>query len=217
MEEGCKIYDESASVRSRLAELGLTPEVLLDSIEYGVRHKFDCTSFAPRILGGFLIWGKGTEELRMKLGTDGWIPTSTNNLEGIKSPNGEVGIVVSAGDSATGIKENTPTNRNDKGIGTVSFIANNQLHFTDHFTDSDFPRPIRAAPLKTWLLLHQVDDEAEVIRVELSLPVEISASGFVRKWKERIILKSITFNKVISTNDDDEGDSGDLDINVARR
>ncbi|MCH7744927.1 MAG: hypothetical protein IIC84_02510 [Chloroflexi bacterium] len=85
MNELCRIFKEPASVKSRLFELGLTPEALLYSIEYGVRHKFECTPFDPRSLGGFLIWGKGTGALREKLVPAGWKPTNKNNLEAYES------------------------------------------------------------------------------------------------------------------------------------
>lgn len=215
MEEQCTIYDEPASVRSRLFELGLTPEILLDSIEYGVSHKFECTALDPRSFGGILIWGKGTGELRDKLVPDGWTPTNKNNLEAISSPDGETSIVITAGDALTGKvdKNKAPTNRHEKGSEThLAVMYNRQMHFAELHPEFGKPKSPR-----TWLLLHFVDEEAEEVRVELSLPFAISRNGFVLEWKERIILSVIPFTKVIRVNADDEDDSGELNINVARR
>ena len=91
-------------------------------------------------------------------------------------------------------------------------MINQQMDFGE--LHPDFPKPISA---QTRMLLHYIDEEAEEIRSELSLPISITGTGYVEMWKERIILNPIPFTKVILVNVDDEDDGGDIEIEVARR
>lgn len=217
MNESARIFDDDARVTTRLFDLNLTVSDLQFAIQYAASHAFECTQNDVRSLAGYLMYARGTRGLRDRLAPDGWVPTNTRNLEAIASPDGELSIIVASGDAFTGIAGQTPSTRNDKGPLTREAVQGNQLHFTDYYGDSDFPRPTTIPPKQTWILLHYTDKEKDEIRLELSLPVEMSDAGYVHVWQERIVLSPVSFADVGNADDDDDDDDGQLDVPVTRR
>jgi hypothetical protein len=84
--------------------------------------------------------------------------------------------------------------------------------------------PEIAAENWTWFLLHFYDEDADVLRVELSVPVEFvprrtgknPERGVVTKFDPRLILPPIPLGDNIEDEDEDEGDDG-INIDVSRR
>jgi hypothetical protein len=89
-----------------------------------------------------------------------------------------VAIAVTAGDEATGCPDVQPRTGNPKGAMTVAAVAAN-IGPQTLFEADEFRR-------QTWFLLYY-RDEGE-IRAELSLPDNVSASGHIDSWSERIII-----------------------------
>jgi hypothetical protein len=106
-----------------------------------------------------------------------------------------------------------PSTRAEKGPATRDAVLSNQLTFAD--VSEDFPRPESVPGMQTWLLLHHADEAAEEIRLELSLPADMTADGFVVRWHERIILTSVPFTpQPLAT---PEPESEEIDIKIERR
>lgn len=184
---------EGAAAMAALHALGaLTQENLLESVEWGLRHAFDCTRHEPPNVPGFIAWGKIVRALRDRLVPNNWSPNDVKNYSTVVSPTGTDAIAVAAGNPGTGKASEQVATRSSKGPMTRQKIGENQLRlFETVASQFPSPEPLPDVGVRTWLLLHYVDEEAEEIRVELSLPVSIDEDGHVTDWRERIILDPI--------------------------
>jgi len=184
-----------AEATDRLAELGLTVELLQRVIRRADAEATTCTALDPPNLTGFLRWGRTARFLREELIPAGWGFDNPRNLPRTIHPGGEFAIVATSGDSATGVIGFTPTTKYPKGIATVEAVESN-LQLALEFGDDVFGAPGDQDPadhdnLMTWILLfHVAEDE---IRLELSLPDSI-IDGQIASWSERIILPALPYS-----------------------
>ena len=180
------VYVSSADVTTRLDELGLKREDLLEAVHFGSIYAAECTRHDPRSLAGTLLWGKTVRHLRDQLIPAGWNVSDKRNFPLTVHPSGRWAIGVASGDEHTGIPDETPSTRYDRGPATRQVVNTNQLSFAA--VSADFAKLEVGVIKQTWFLLHYRDDDADEIRVELSLPTEMTEDNFVMRWKERIIL-----------------------------
>lgn len=210
----------------RLAELGLTVELIERVIRRADAEAATCTRLDPPILEGLTRWGRTTRFLREELIPAGWSFDNPRNLARTIHPSGEFAIVATSGDELTGVAgqlgqtDLRPATKYPKGYATVRAIEDNE-QLTLEFVDFELPADARTADagaLLTWLLLFHVDDDG--FRVELSLPDAI-VDGRITSWAERIILpvfprEDDTIDTV--TTPDDGGDQdGGIVVEVNRR
>jgi hypothetical protein len=190
MIEEVRIHEGKVAAAGRLHELGVEEETLRKAVEVGLRHAFNCTENDPRNLPGIIAWGKAIRSLRESLVPLGWTRDNSNNYATVVSPGGDTALAVAAADAGTGRSSSTPSTRSAKGPATKDAVHRNQLSFADVVVA--FPKPQEASGAsRTWLLLHHVDEDAEEIRAELSLPSHMDGNGYVDSWLERIILAPI--------------------------
>lgn len=208
------VFWEESRRNARLQQLGLDDQaVLRNSVELAItRYVFDCTPNDPPSLAGILGWGKTTRFLRDQLLPRAWVRNNARNYATVVSPDGSVSIAVAAGDVFTGIRDESPSTRTEKGPATRDAVSRNQLSFVD--LEPTFRGLVEMPGIQTWLLLHYVDDQAQEIRLELSLPASMSDEGFVSTWRERIVLTPIPLVEQ-TPSVIDEGD--EIEVNVQRR
>ena len=204
-----KIRWRPAEVASRLTQLGVNQEILRAGPVWGLRQAVQTTRHDPASFYGIMLWGKTVRHLRDRLVPNGWTIDNKSNYPTTVSPDGTTAIAVAAGDWRTGLRDETPSTRSEKGPATENIVRRNQMQFHDLFPS--FP-----AGVQTWLLLHFFEEEKEEIRVELSLPSSIDGDGFVIEWRERLILDPVPFASSHGTQADDD-DEQDLPIPVVRR
>ena len=203
------IHESAAAVATRLHALGLDSETLLEVVRYAYGYAAECTTHDPPSAGGFLLWEKGIRRLRDLLRPRGWCPITEQNYPTTVHPDGTLAISVAGGDSWTGVNGRIqPSTRNQKGTVTQAVIRRNQLSFWDAHRAQE---PTRK---RTWLLLISVDDHAEAVRCELSLPWGLGPDERVSTWIERIILPCIPYDSVPvrSVGDDDRYPSREVDV-----
>ena len=213
-----RVYVRSAEVTARLNELGLMREDLLEAIHFGSTYAAECTRHDPSSMAGTLLWGKTVRRIRDQLIPDGWDVSDKRNLPLTVHPSGRWAIGVASGDECTGIPDMTPATRYDRGLATRQAVSSNQLSFSTWSVD--WAQEAAASAKQTWFLLHYRDDGADEIRVELALPAEMTPSGFVTQWKERIILGGVgNSSAVMPAALDDSIDSGAdaIDIPVLKK
>jgi hypothetical protein len=180
---GCRVLAEENAVQ-RLAEFGLTVELVERVVRRADADASMCTYLDPPIMEGLTRWARTNRYLREELIAAGWQFDNPRNLPRTIHPGGEFAIVATTGDDLTGLAELLPATKYAKGGATAAAVElNGQL--TLDFGDFDFGRD--PAGLQTWLLLFHTDDEG--FRVELSLPDAIT-DGRITGWAERIILPS---------------------------
>lgn len=204
----------------RLKELGLTLEDLEFALRGADAEARTWSAAAPPIMPGLARWGKTAELLRLRLLPRGW---SQDNPRGLPraigpgpGPGREVAIVATAGDAATGLPKANPANRYPKGIETMKAVERNvqlAFDFSDLFGEAGPDDDV----LATWLLLYNVTPTE--IRAELSLPSDITPTGFVSAWQERILLPVIdlTSPDVTGRGLPERGENRDVTVAVEQR
>lgn len=193
--------------------LQVTTEQLHEAIEVGYIHKSTSTDAEPAGAGSYYVWSKGTAQLRYTLAPFGWTWDSIQNFQRTLREDGRVAIALSSGNAATGLADATPHTRNPKGPTMRTVVEQNQqLSLFDPVTlkavsYEETPEP----ECETWLLLHFQDPHTKEIRVELSLPTEMSGQH-ISSWRHRILLPSLQPDPQVDV--DDDQDDGDDAINV---
>ena len=180
------VYLGFAEVDERLNELDLKRAVLLEAVYFGATYAAECTGHDPSSMAGLLLWGKTVRKLRDLLILSGWNASNKGNFPLTVHPGGGWAIGVASGDEYTGIPDETPSTRYDRGPATRRVVHGNQLSFAA--LSSDFAELDAALTKQTWFLLHYRDEDADEIRIELSLAAEMTPDNFVTRWAERIIL-----------------------------
>lgn len=213
----CVVYQDPPEVASKLSEMGLSYEILRESIDYGQLHWSSCTRNDPPSVPGILAWGKTMRRLRELLIPHGWSALNEYGLPLVVNPTGSIAIAVTAGDEGTGDPSRASRTKYAKGPVTVSFIEQNGFQlslFEDDEIVQTVKRRDRNSDCMTWILLiHRAKGE---IRCELSLPSIIDYDGRGSQCVERIFLEPAHFDP--EGNDFMQEDSGeDFTIEISRR
>jgi len=183
------LYTEINDVHSRLKQLGLTVDSLLNAIEQGYLSRTRLTAHHPKIFYGLSMWAETVAALRDNLRPTSWFKVDDSNYEITVNEDSTIAIAVTTGDENTGLAAFTPSNKCPKGAYTVDAVATNQQ--LDLFADL-LPPPDEESCFTTWILLvHVAENE---VRSELSLPSEM-VGGKIKTWKERIILPTLPKEK----------------------
>jgi hypothetical protein len=172
----------------RLAELGLSVEIVERVVRRADAEASICTLLDPPIMEGLTRWGRTNRFLREELLPVGWTFDNPRNLPRTIHPSGQFAIVATTGDELTGLLDLLPATKYAKGYATVQAVETNEqltLDFVDFDLGAADGQARNASDLLTWLMLFHVDDEG--FRVELSLPDAIF-EGRITSWAQRIIL-----------------------------
>ncbi len=182
-----RVLAERAAI-GRLAEFGLTAELVERVVRRADAEASMCTALDPPIMEGLTRWGRTNRFLREELIPVGWSFDNPRNLPRTIHPSGEFAIVATTGDELTGLAELLPATKYAKGYATARAVGINEqlaLDFGDLDLGLDDDRAAGARDAATWLLLFHVDEDG--FRAELSLPNAI-VDGRITGWAERIIL-----------------------------
>jgi hypothetical protein len=201
----------------RMEQLGVKAEELREAMQIGYAAAAGCTEHDPRSLPGTLAWGKGMGHLRDLTKPRGWTADSASNYETTVHPSNTHGVAIAAGTAETGRTDGlAPRTKTPKGPATSRAVARNaQLSLaqgTDAFRGTG--EPVEDKDRKTWILLHYYDKDLEEIRLELSLPLEMSGKQ-ITAWSERLIIPPLVFSSEIEI-EDLEADVP-IEIDVSRR
>lgn len=208
------IVHEGALAQTRLADLGLTYEIIRDAILAGELARSSCTANDPPTIPGTLAWGRTTRRFREDTVLLGWRASEADHLSTCVDPTGTIAVAVTMGDQGTGNPQADPRTKHPKGPATAAAIERNnqQLGLFDAHEPgpTEKPEPSRAV---TWLLLI-ARGEME-IRCELSLPGQIGVDGRIEFWTERIMLNAVPIEPTPNFEKLDE--PADFDFDVKRR
>jgi hypothetical protein len=179
------LHREIDDVVDQLGELGLTADMAHRVLARAEADARSVTPNHPVNAEGWFRWANSVSYLREELIPAGWTRARSLNFELVVRPGGMVAIAVTAGDEATGCPEVQPRTGNPKGAMTVAAVVAN-IGSQTLFEVDEFRR-------QTWFLLYH-RDEAE-IRAELSLPDNVSSSGYIDSWSQRIIIPPYPLGK----------------------
>jgi hypothetical protein len=180
---GARVLAEEEAA-GKLAELGLTVEIIERVVRRADAEASMCTALDPPIMEGMTRWARTTRFLREELIPRGWRFDNPRNLPRTIHPGGEFAIVVSTGDELTGLLDALPATKYLKGEATVRAVEMNEQLALD-FPDFDLGPRDGAGEILTWFLMYRASEDE--FRVELSLPDAI-ADGRITSWAERVIL-----------------------------
>jgi len=207
---------EAAAAPDRLAELGLTVELVERVLRRADAEASMCTPLDPPIMEGLTRWGRANRYLREELVPAGWRYDNPRNLPRTIHPGGEFAIVAATGDDLTGLAGLLPRTKYRKGEATARAVQVNGQLALDF---GDFDRRLSDGSgddgdLLTWLLLFHAGEDG--FRVELSLPDAID-DGKITSWAERIILPFLPRDAEVSVGPAQARPGGDVVVAVSRR
>lgn len=213
MEQLSRVY-KGADRDARLADLGLTAQIVTTAVEAGEAESRQCTDNDPPMARGLTRYFRTVRVLRDGTARLGWKRDNPRNLARTVSPTGEYAIVPALGDERTGNPSAMPSTKYDKGTTIMEAIGvNHQLTLFEVAGDQPVEE-LDGPSITTWILLYHITEDE--IRYELSLPVQ-STDGFITRWSERIIFPPLARepHPVVGSPDDEYGE--EIDILVARR
>ncbi len=211
-----KVYSAPDEVSSRLAELGVRAEVLIEAVQRGQAARASCTPNHPAPFAGIYAWAETVASLRELLRTEGWTREDSGNLPLTVNRAKRVSLIVSTGDENTGTSV-SPCTRSSKGPRTESAVTINALQMT-LFDVRLRPEDLDESNGKmTFLLLFHFDINASEVRCELSRPVEMNGEGQVSGWAERIILPTSPLGGNASRVPNDVPETPPVVVNIRRR
>ncbi len=122
------IRERLTEVTDSLSALGLSIEVLRDSILAGETARDMCTANDPSNAAGFDAWARSIRNLREQLIALGWTRSDAGGLPVVISPSGSLAVTVATGDEGTGKPELTPKTKYPKDRTTVAVVTCNRTH-----------------------------------------------------------------------------------------
>src|SRR5713101_789779 len=209
------ILQKPAEVIDRLAELGVSYEILSSAIIAGEIARDGCTANDPVNTRGFVAWSRTVRILRELLIPKGWTRRDERGLPLVVSPDGKIAIVVGLGDEMTSRPDCTPKTKYAKGPATVAVINRNvQLRLFGEVEIEDANDVVVDPNIETYVLLRH--RTADVAKAELSVPASSDDDGRISSWSKRIILPDISLAP--NTGGDNPRDSGEkIEVSVVRR
>lgn len=211
-------------VDHRLAELGLTRDLLLEAVRAVAAAQAGCTDNDPPAARFWDGWRMGTRRLRELMRPLGWEKDDTDTFSVIVNHEARARIVVVNSAEGTGRVPGAPLNVAKKGPRSRdAALANGQLVFDMAGFAEERARRLRlaeaATKFATWGLCVFVD--GDTVRAELSQATAFRR-GFAVEWQERIILigdgtPAFDAVTIVPPDADDDGLSPDFEIDVRRR
>jgi len=170
---------------------------------------------SPKASPGYFAWDAGITRMRQIFRREGWESGDDNGIELILNRDFRRKITVMNADAGVCDLNRSPRNRTLKGPAAEKITdLNNQL---DLFR-REHPRETKANAFDLWQLC--VFDDGQLVRAEMSRPIEFS-SGYFIGYSERIwILRPGDWERIaIETSSDGIGESAgkDFEINIRRK
>ena len=216
------LVKEPVQVESRLQQLGLTKEILLEVVGAMVSERNSCTDNEPACAPGMKSWIGGTRRLREILLPKGWIKDDFGQVPSAVNPDLGIKVAVCNTDDGTGLEDRSPQNRSRKGAMGDAIVSNNHQQLFSFVNDASLKGnvvPFAAVELRSspifWYLC--VFAEGEIVRAELSCPIS-SESGYFSNFLERIMILDVDgFNGDGAKKHDSPSDDGGYEITISRK
>lgn len=208
-------------IETDLNRLGIDPLVFKTAVEEGVRAFMREGESSAKSAAGYNAWNSILKTLRQEVKLAKWGNNyDSNGVEGIVSHLKKIVIIVNSGDSSTGIVDEIPRPKNQKGSGYTGLMHDN-LELIDSGFDLFENNSIVADsidPNQTWIFLYHIDKKNKQVRYELSLPTNIK-NKMIGGWKKRIMFTpfDISDTPIVTPISDKEVENNEIDFNVTRK
>lgn len=187
------VIDDPALVDAYLVQhVGVTSAELGEALDFGTAEAGTVTEHAALSSFGTRLWDGALTSLRDQLVPKGWKVARPGGLEVVRRADETLQITPSMGNEATGIRDETPSCKYDRGLSSAAAVERNQLSLADLAPEDEAWQTIRT----WWLLYYVFPREGERwIRAELSLPTAVDGGRFV-SWSHRLVLSERPFGTV---------------------
>ncbi len=221
MEAPKQVLVDPWDVNRRLAELGLTAEILTKAVEASQFARDACTENDAPNFPSIAAWNGAVRSLREDLGLEGWTRVNDTGQPLIVRPDGAFAVTPTSADENTGRQSQfDPKTNSSKGPRTLEKVQLNGWLFQD-MADSEAAdvESINKQRMNLWMLLIHYDRALGQVRSELSRPVDVDNEGHVVGWSERIILNPFDVEPMFEALPEDGSgpDGGEIDIEIKRR
>ncbi|WP_280384227.1 hypothetical protein [Nocardia wallacei] len=211
----------SQPVPDPLTRFDLSEEEIYQRVIYpAVIAAEGVSPLAPPGARGRRMYDEGVTGLRqVLLPKTGWEMPQDDGVARTANDQKRLAIVFARGNVFTGMVNGQRDLTTEWDKGPRAF-ANADRYVEAGFEALDDSFPAAPAVIGKWnlwyLLYRQVEEE---LRLELSRPGFLDASGYPRMWIERIILEpfSLKTDIVIDEDDEDDGGTGAVEVPVKKR
>jgi len=216
-----RVLTEPWDVNKRLAEIGVTSEILIKAVEASQAARAACTENDAPNFPGIAAWNGAVRSIREDLVLEEWRRLNDTGQPLIVRPDNALAITCTSADENTGKEgEFDPKTNSCKGPRTLEKIELNGWLFLELEQDAAAKvEAINKQRMNTWMLLIHYDKGLGQVRSELSKPVAADPDGIIVGWSERIILPSFDVEPEFSALPDEGSgpDGGEIDIDIKRR
>jgi len=203
------VLAEEFEIVSRLDQLALRRDLLLDVVRAAVGGRRRATAFHPKSAGGLQSWIEGTGHLRRIFIPRGWEICSRDNIESIF--HAEIGIkVVFQNAERAGDSIQDPIAASKKGAGSARAVELGQYEFWPEVKEKE----VVEITATTWVLFVYADGDD--VRVELSCPIAINEEQY-DGFHERILLVTKGGWDAARPVADDDEPPAEYEVTVSRK
>lgn len=209
------VYTEEQNTTQQLEKMGLCADDLRESVWEAYLETRNCTPNHPVPYEGMKMYSELVAALRNRLVLKGW-EKEPGGCEKTINKDLKQAIIVSSGNSFTGIDSKTSSNKWPKGLSINGMVEINKQLELFNIENKPTQENIKTCKedIKTWFLLYHRDKSE--IRLELSCPYEI-VERRTAEWIERIILSPISLDeKVADIFQHEEIEQPDIEVEVRR-
>jgi len=178
-----------AAAEQKLKQLGLNALDIHEVLLYGAAEANTYTEYDAKGAGEFARWSRHVRRASELYVPQGWQRIDPDCQPTLVHPSNKWSLVVSSGNSATGVAYAMPTTKNPKGRSIRRAVEGNAELALYQPQDIE---PALAGLRETWMLMTYVNIEDE-IQSEVSLPKEMEGE-FISDWADRILLPPIDPN-----------------------
>lgn len=218
------VHQKLGEVESRLSQLGLTPDILIQVVQACVAGYAGCTDNDPPGAAGYSSWRYGVRRSRELLLPLGWLKDNTGGYATCLNREKKVRLAIMNSDDGAGVPDRVPHNRSKKGPNSERAAFNNkQVHQFTLPEAEDWPVPEEEmlvydlSEYATWHVC--VFIKGDHVQAELSLLGDFDG-GYACECLEKIILVAPgEWDKPIRDHNssDDDDDLAAFPIEVTRR
>jgi hypothetical protein len=213
-----RVLTDPWDVNRRLAELGVTSEILIKAVEASHAARAACTENDAPNFPGIAAWNGAVRSLREDLVLEGWKRFNHTGQPLIVRPDNALALTCTSADENTG-REGVfdPRTNSCKGPRTLEKVELNGWLFADLAADAAAKvEAMNKQRMNTWMLLLHYDKVLGQVRSELSRPVTADPDGVISGWSERVVLSPFdvdpTFNALPEQGNGPDGTEIDIDI-----
>lgn len=198
-----------AALGAVLSPMGLGADIFERAIAVAAADSRNFSLGAPKSAAEATRWFRTVEVVHegLMLMRGGWERTDPQNLPYFVNMDYALGLVVSSGDTHTGVAYGNPRTRSPKGAAFAGRVRDNWQDplFSDSSIEHD-------GNISTWVLLYH--ERAGSVYSELSRPV-VMLDDHVDEWSDRIIFPGFDLTRGVF--DCETDDAVDFSFTIVRR